>query len=61
MGLCLTLIAIGLTIGFLTYSYVGLLLGFIVSLILSLIINQFLYKRHGHNSPSDLYSDRFPS
>ncbi len=57
MGLCLSLIVIGLTIGFATFSYFGLLLGLIVALLISLITNQLIYKKSVENSPSHFNSD----
>ncbi|WP_156321514.1 hypothetical protein [Halalkalibacter akibai] len=45
MGLCLTFILIGLTIGFVLFSYSGLLVGLFAALVASGITNQILYKR----------------
>ncbi|MFC0560720.1 hypothetical protein [Halalkalibacter alkalisediminis] len=57
MGLCLSLIIIGLTIGFATFGYVGLLLGLVVALLASWITNQIIYKKNSRNSPSQLTPD----
>jgi hypothetical protein len=50
MGLCLSLIVIGLTIGFTMYNYVGLLLGLCAALITSIITNQIIYKKQAKST-----------
>lgn len=52
MGLCISLIVIGLTIGFLAFGYVGLLIGLFTALLTSWIANQILYKKSVKNPSS---------
>ncbi|MCL7748881.1 hypothetical protein [Halalkalibacter alkaliphilus] len=45
MTIGLSFIAFGLIIGFITYSYVGLLYGLIAAIIIATIVNQLIYKK----------------
>ncbi|WP_161784704.1 hypothetical protein [Halalkalibacter okhensis] len=54
MAIGLSFIAIGLLIGFITYRYVGLLLGLIGAIIVATIVNQLLYKRQIANDQAQI-------
>ncbi|MDT8862446.1 hypothetical protein N0O92_19750 [Alkalihalobacillus sp. MEB130] len=45
MAVGLILIVCGLVIGFITYSYIGLLLGLVTALCVAIMVNQLIYKR----------------
>jgi hypothetical protein len=54
MTIGLSFIAIGLIIGFITYSYVGLLYGLIGAIIVATIVNQLIHKRQTANDKASI-------